>query len=135
MLERIEDLQIKSECKIADLAKGVDFITKNFDEYEKDQREKNTIIATLQSELKSVKSWRSWEEDGQAKTALPDNYFLIHGLREEKNKRTDDRVLELFRKELNETVLLVDLDRTHRIRQKRVSNCKPHLVFCKICAI
>ena len=36
MLERIEDLQIKGECKIADLAKGVDFITKNFDEYEKD---------------------------------------------------------------------------------------------------
>ena len=56
MLERIEDLQIKGECQIADLAKGVDFITKNFDEYEKDQREKNAIIATLQSELKSVKS-------------------------------------------------------------------------------
>ena len=72
---------------------------------------------------------------GRQKQQSRINYFLIHGLREEKNKRTDDRVLELFRKELNETVLLVDLDRTHRIRQKRVSNCKPHLVFCKICAI
>ena len=55
---------------------------------------------------------------GRQKQQSRINYFLIHGLREEKNKRTDDRVLELFRKELNETVLLVDLDRTHRIRQK-----------------
>ena len=89
MLERIEDLQIKSECKIADLAKGVDFITKNFDEYEKDWREKNAIIATLQSELKSVKSWRSWEEDGQAKTALPDKLFFnswIKRRKEQKNR-------------------------------------------------
>ena len=36
------------------LAKGVDFVTQKFDEYEKDWREKDVIIATLQSELKSA---------------------------------------------------------------------------------
>ena len=33
---------------------SVDFITQKFDEYEKDQREKAAIIATLQNELKSA---------------------------------------------------------------------------------
>ena len=46
------------------------------------------------------------------------NCILIHGLKEEKNESTDDRVLKLFREELNEDVLLADLDRTHRIGKK-----------------
>ena len=46
------------------------------------------------------------------------NCILIHGLREQKNESTDDRVFKLFREGLNEDVLLADLDRTHRIRQK-----------------
>ena len=46
------------------------------------------------------------------------NCILIHGLKEEKNESTDDRVLKLFREEPNEDVLLVDLDRIHRIGKK-----------------
>ena len=46
------------------------------------------------------------------------NCILIHGLQEEKNESTDDKVLKLFREELNEDALLVDLDRTHRIGKK-----------------
>ena len=58
-------------------------------------------------------------------------FILIHRLKEEKNESTDDRVLELFREELNEDILLVDLDRTHRIGKKRHSNSKPRLVTVK----
>ena len=54
MLVKTEDSQIKSQCQLTDLAKGIDFITQKFDEYEKDRREKDAIIATLQSELKSA---------------------------------------------------------------------------------
>ena len=54
MLEKTEDRQIKGKCQLTDLAKGVDLITEKFDEYEKDRREKDAIIATLQSELKSA---------------------------------------------------------------------------------
>ena len=51
MLEKTEDRQIKGECQLFDLAKGVEFIAQKFDEYEKDRREKYAIIATLQNEL------------------------------------------------------------------------------------
>ena len=54
MLEKVEDRQIKGECQLTDLTKGVEFITQKFDEYEKHRREKDAIIATLQSELKSA---------------------------------------------------------------------------------
>ena len=36
MLEKTEDCQIQGECQLTDLAKGVDFKTQKFDEYEKD---------------------------------------------------------------------------------------------------
>ena len=35
MLEKTKDRQIKSKCQLTDLAKGVEFITQIFDEYEK----------------------------------------------------------------------------------------------------
>ena len=39
--------------------------------------------------------------------------------------------MKLFREELNEDVLLVDLDRTHRIEKKRDSSRKPRPVIIK----
>ena len=51
MLEKTEDRQIKGKCQLTDLAKGVEFITQKFDEYEKDRREKDAMIAALQNEL------------------------------------------------------------------------------------
>ena len=63
------------------------------------------------------------------------NCILIHRLKEEKNESTDDRVLKLFREELNEDVLLADLDRTHRIEKKK--RLKQHTTssYCKIFSV
>ena len=124
MLEKTEDRQIKDECQLTDLAKGADFITQKFDEYEKDRREKNAIIATLQNEWKNT---NIKVEDLEKKMERQEQYsrrncILIHGLKEEKNESTNNRVLRLFREDMNEDVLLVDLDRTHRIGKKRDSS-------------
>ena len=121
MLEKTEDRQIKGECQLTDLAKGVEFITQKFDEYEKDRREKDAIIATLQNELKNA---NIKVEDLEKKMERQEQYsrrncILIHRLKEEKNESTDDKVVKLFREELNEDVLLADLDRTHRIGKKK----------------
>ena len=59
------------------------------------------------------------------------NCILIHRLKEEMDQSTDDRVLKLFREELNEDVLLADLDRTHRIGKKSDSSSKPRPVIVK----
>ena len=68
---------------------------------------KDAINATLQSELQraSMKV-----EDLEKKMYRQEQYsmrncVLNHGLKEEKNESTDDRVLKLFREELNEEIL------------------------------
>ena len=132
MLEKTES-SIKGECQLTDLAKGVKYITQKFDKYEKDGREKDAIIATLQNELKSA---TMKVQDLEKKMERQEQYsrrncILIHGLKEEMDESTDDRVLKLFREELNEDVLLADLDRTHRTGKKRYSSCKPHPVIVK----
>ena len=72
MLEKTEDRQIKDECQLTDFAKGVEFITQKFDEYEKDRREKDAIVATLQNELKSasMKVEDLEKKNGKARTVL-----------------------------------------------------------------
>ena len=98
MLEKTEDSQIKDECQLTDLAKGVDFITQKFDKYQKDRCEIEAIIATLESELKSTsmivedleKKMDRQEQDSRRS-------ILIHGLKEERNESTNERGLELFR--------------------------------------
>ena len=108
MLGKTEGRQIEGECQPTDLAKDVDIVTKKFDECEKDRREEDAIIATLRSELKSASMK---VEDLEKKMVRQEQYsrrnrVLIHGLKQEKNESTDDRVLQLFREELNEDVLL-----------------------------
>ena len=121
MLEKTEDRQMKGECQVTDLAKGLEFITQKFDEYEKGRREKDAIIATLQNELKSA-SMKT--EDLEKKLERQEQYcrrncILIHALTEGMEESADDRVLKLFREELNEDVFIADLDRTHRIGKKK----------------
>ena len=108
MLGKTEDRQIKGECQLTDLAKGIEFITQKFDEYEKDQREKNAIIATLQNELKSASMKVEDLEMEKQEQYSRRNYILIHGLKEEMMERTHDRVLKLFKDKLNEHVLSAD---------------------------
>ena len=115
------DRQIKGECQLTDLAKGVEFITQKSDEYEKDRREKDAIIVALQSELKNS---NIKVEDLEKKIERQEQYsrrncIIIHGLKEEKKESTNDKVVRLFREELNEDVLFADLDRTHRIGKRK----------------
>ena len=127
MLEKTEDRQIKGECQLTNLAKGVEFITQKFDEYEKDRREKDAIIATLQNELKSASMKIEDLEMQKQEQYSRRNSILVHGLKEEMMERTDDRVLKLFKDKLNEDVLSADLDRTHRIGKKKVTQAANHV--------
>ena len=55
MLEKTGDRQLTINVNsLLIRQKGVEFIIQKFDEYEKDRREKDAIIATLQNELKSA---------------------------------------------------------------------------------
>ena len=72
----------------------LNLLTQKFDEYEKDRREKDAVIAALQSELKnsSIKV-----EDLEKKIERQEQYsrrncIIIHGL---KKKRTKVQMIKL----------------------------------------
>ena len=86
MLKKTEHRQIKGKCQLTDLAKDVDFTTQKFDEYEKDRREKDVIIANLPSEIKSA---NMKVENLEKKMDRQEQYSrrhcnLIHGLKKDK---------------------------------------------------
>lgn len=74
MLGKIQDHQIKGECQLTNLARGVDFITQKFESMQ------DAIIATLQSHLKSV---RMKAEGMEKKMDRQEQYSEINGLKEE----------------------------------------------------
>ena len=120
MLDKTDDRQIKGECQLTVFGKGCWIYNPEICWVWKDRREKDTVIATLQDEFESASMK---VEDLEKKMERQEQYsrrncILIHGLKEEMDESTDDRVLKLFREELNEDVLLADLDRTHRIGKK-----------------
>ena len=91
MLKKTEHRQIKGKCQLTDLAKGVDFTTQKFDEYEKDRREKDVIMANLPSEIKSA---NMKVENLEKKMDRQEQYSrrhcnLIHGLKKDKKESTD----------------------------------------------
>ena len=89
MLEKTEDRQIKGECQLTDLAKGVEFITQKFDEYEKDRREKDAIIATLQNELKSasMKNEDLEKKNGKARTVFQEKLHFNSRIKRRKERK------------------------------------------------
>ena len=89
MLEKTEYRQIKDECQLTNLAKGVEFITQKCDEYEKDQREKDAIIATLQNELKnaSMKVEDLEKKNGKARTVLQEKLYFNSWIKRRKERK------------------------------------------------
>ena len=56
------------------------------------------------------------------------NHFLLHGLAERKRENTDNLVLETLNEKMHIDLTPLDLDRTHRIDQKKASSNKPRAV-------
>ena len=59
------------------------------------------------------------------------NYLLLRSITEGKRENTDDLVLETLNEEMYVDLNPSDLDRTHRIGQKKASSNKPRAVIIK----
>ena len=59
------------------------------------------------------------------------NCLLLHGIAEGEREQTDDLVLETLNEKMHVDLTPSDLDRTHRIGQKKASSDKPRAVILK----
>ena len=54
MQEKTQSSQIKGELQLKELNEAVEFITKNFDQYEAERKEKEKIINDLQEKISDM---------------------------------------------------------------------------------
>ena len=117
MQEKTQSSQIKGELQLKELSEAVEFITKKFDQYEAERKEKEKIINDLQgkvsemsNELEVLKNSLDRQQQYSRR-----NCVLIHGISEQKCEDTDEQALKTIKEGLGETVKKSDLDRTLRI--------------------
>ena len=106
MQEKSQSSQIKGELQLKELSEAVEFITKKFDQYEAERKEKEKIINDLQgkvsemsNELEVLKNLLDRQQQYSRR-----NWVLIHGISEQKGEDTDEQALKIIREELGETV-------------------------------
>ena len=84
MQEKTQSSQIKGELQLKELSEAVEFITKKFDQYEAERKEKEKIINDLQgkvsemtSELEVLKNSLDRQQQYSRR-----NCVLVHGISE-----------------------------------------------------
>ena len=97
---------------------AIKFIIEKFEEFEADRREKEREIAELKSTINSLnvrldKADRALDRQEQYSRR---NCLLIHGIDEENQENTNEVVINVFKKEMDEEITHVDIDRSHRLR-------------------
>ena len=111
---------------------AVDFISNQFDDFERDRLEKKKTIRDLKEEVTYL---RGKVNDITAETDRQEQYsrrkgLLIHGTPKNKNENTDVLAMEAIDTKVDIKITENDIDRTHRIGKQK-NNGKPRPVIIK----
>ena len=100
-----QESQIKGTTQLTDLLESINFINEKFQECEQDRREKEREtkelkenIGTLSKRLDDLDSVVDRQEQYSCR-----NYLLLHGIEEESNKNTNQRVIDVLSESMGET--------------------------------
>ena len=96
---------------------AIKFINEKFEEFEADRREKEREIAELKSAINSLNVRLDKDDrvlDLQEQYSRR-NCLLIHGIDEENQENTDEVVIHILKKEIDEEIAHLDIDRSHRL--------------------
>ena len=123
---------MKGTSQLTDLQESVNFINENFQEHEKDRREKEREIqelkeniSTLSKRLDNLNSVIDRQEQYSRRKCL-----LLRGIEEKSNENINQRVIDVLSESMGEVISIQDIDRTHRLPGKK-PNGKSKLVIVK----
>ena len=126
--EKTKDSQIKDERQLNSLSEAMDFMTKTFEEHERERQENDKIlIDSMKNDMvnmneKIEKLERMVDRQDQFSCR---NCFLLHSITDGEREITDELALEIFlNKKIHIDLTPSDIDRTHRIGQKKGSSKK-----------
>ena len=124
---------IKGEKHLAELIEAIDFILSKFEEYEKDRKEKEERIKTLEECLTNMSKWvdsLSSQVHKQEQYSRR-NCLLLQGIPENKNEKTDDLCVATINEHLELAITEVDIECTHRIGKRRYVGQKSRPILVK----
>ena len=128
-----KEMQIKDDKQLIDLTSLVEFLTSKFDELERERKEKDELINSLQIEVSSlkveVKNLEKKADDQEQYSRR--NCLLIHGLTETKTEDTDEMVLDVINNKLNIEMSQISIDRSHRLGKRKGPVQKPRAIIVK----
>ena len=128
-----KEMQIKGDKQLIDITSSVEFLTSQFDKLEKERKEKDELINSLQIEVSSLKvEVKNLEKnpDDQERYSRR-NCLLIHGLNKTKTKDTKEMVLDVINDKLNMEMSQVSIDRSHRLGKRKGPGQKPRAIIVK----
>ena len=116
-----KEMQIKGDKQLNDLTSSVEFLTSKLDELERERKEKDELINSLQIEVSSlmveVKNLEKKADDQEQYSRR--NCLLIHGLTETTTEDTDKMVLDVVNNKLNIKMSQISIDRSHRLGKRK----------------
>ena len=128
-----KEMQIKGDKQLIDLTSSVEFLTSKFDELERERKEKDELINSLQIEVSSlkveVKNLEKKADDQEQYSRR--NCLLIHGLTETKTEDTDEMVLDVISNKLNTEMSQISIDRNHRLGKRKGPGQKLRAIIVK----
>ena len=128
-----KEMQIKGDKQLIDLTSSVEFLTSKFDELERERKEKDELINSLQIEVSSlkveVKNLEKKADDQEQYSRR--NCLLIHGLTETKTEDTDEMVLDVISNKLNTEMSQISIDRSHRLGKRKGPGQKLRAIIVK----
>ena len=130
----LKEKQIKGESHLQALSDAVHFITKKFDKYEQERKEKEEIINNLTGNVAKLaqKVDDLSEAVEKQRQYSRRNYLLLHRIPEKKQENTDDLCIKAINKHLDLDIKDRDIDRTHRIGNPRNTDVKPRPIIIKL---
>ena len=117
------DAQIKGTQQLKEVNDPIKFVNEKFEELEVDRKEKEREIAELKSTINSLnvrldKADRALDRQEQYSRR---NCLLIHGIDEENQENTDEVVINVLKKEMDEEITHLDIDRLHRLGNRKLN--------------
>ena len=113
--------QIKGNKQLAELLEATNFISNEFDEYEKDRKEKEGRIKILENCLINIQK-RVDSLSGQVEKQEQysrHNCLSLHGILESRNDKTDDLCIAALNEHFELSITAADTNCTNRIGKRR----------------
>ena len=119
--DELKGKQIKGESHLQELSDAVDFITKKFDKYKHERKEREEITNNLTENVAKLiqKVDDLSEAVEKQEKCLRRNCLLLHGIPERKQESTDELCIKAINQHLDLDINDRDIDRTHRIGNPR----------------